>query len=301
MRHERFMFPHGNESNKKKGWCELVHFSSCWSLIEHNDEQVASGAWSETNDGDNKWRFGSSLKDLPTTRYHLLEGVTPSATLEEIQRLRQQLEASGTYRTTMAKAASSRRQRKFADSGSELDIDRYLAGDANCWSVTQKGKQAPLVRLGVNLALSSGNSEREFAKLVALLGLTADVLTTAGFSLEILGLMTVHNLSDTFEEGGLVVTLKAADQPLDLPRLGSVSAPGLLRHYGFNAYAKAFTGNICSSYGECRPTTEPLKEHLQLSHLYSMQWLAGKSTEQQVLFVDNLLQKLNGEVVDLAI
>ena len=199
------------------------HYASIGEIIAAADAQSShypeSGA---------SWTYGNDWTDEPTTRAGLMNGDAPASALAAYEEVSRTMDAARLAASEQA-APTRRRRQVWADQGDEIDPDRLNTGHANPWRTTRVGKTAPIVRLALNIGLSSSNSGEGFAKVAAHAAAIADALTLAGYSVEIIGTVATQN-----REGSSTVytfPLKQADEPLDAKRILSAAAPGLLRAY----------------------------------------------------------------------
>lgn len=172
------------------------------------------------------WTYGGDWTDEPTTRAGLLAGEAPAAALAAYEALSSQYSAD----TLNTQPAPTRRRRQvWSDQGDEIDTDRMNARHDRPWRATVIGRNAPIIRLALNIGLSGGNDSATFAQVAATAAAIADALTLSGYSVEIIGVCATQNPSGS----GTVYTfpLKSSHEPLDARRILSASAPGLLRAY----------------------------------------------------------------------
>ena len=85
----------------------------------------------------------------------------------------------------------------------------------------------------------------------------ADVLTGLGCSVEVIGFMSVSNMSDRAPSVLARVTLKAADAPLDVGSLSTAAAEiGFFRMVMMHATARSCPGVIYESFGLLRTMSD---------------------------------------------
>jgi hypothetical protein len=277
---------------------QIVHFDSFNEIISALDECEKDGSCrysdykKEYETGGSTWRFGKEFNTYEKTIEALDKGVATQLTMKYAEQYRNSLLNLESVQTLLSKAQSVKKRRVFKEDGDELCIDRILSGDPMHWQSTTKGRKSNTLRLGINCALSCGNDENEFAKMCALTVVLSDLITKCGYSVEILMMVTVHNISDKIDEGGYVIPVKRADQPLDLNAIYSMGILGLFRSVGFKALRQFIEGRTNDGLGSNFPTTQAIKDRLELNHLIEKKW-TDDSTQKQLL--DNLFKELQND------
>ena len=177
----------------------------------------------------------------------------------------------------------------------ELDIDRMMGGQEECWSRVTKGLQRPVVRIALQLAASAGNSENTFAGIVALAYGCTMLAEVAGCTLEVMALCTGHNpkrpstdYPRSTNEGGFIFPLKQPHEPVNLNQMLCVGIPAMCRWYEFNIQTNAIKGQNAMGMGEARPVTAALREHLNLQYVLEVAW----EGQAQATFLDEFVTML---------
>lgn len=230
------------------------------------------------------WTFGhnSDFNTDHKTRNFLLSGSTSQAILNKVDALRNkvlQLDSIQSLSKGFAK------KRSFAEAGAELSIDRVLCGDPYHWE-TRTIKKRKVVRLAINYALSCGNGDEQFFNLAATAIVICDLLAKAGYSVEILGISTVHNLGGYHKECGGVVKLKDATEPLDISRICATGISGMYRKYTFSLWEYFYKS--CS--GQCWETTKAIINRLEINHMIETKWV--QSEQSQIELINNIIKSL---------
>ena len=244
------------------------HYGTLAALID--DATEAKG---DIRPGRDDWRYGKDWPDEATTRAGLVAGDAPAEALAAYEIIRAKQEAARLAASEQA-APTRRRRQVWADQGDEIDPDRLNTGHATPWRTTKIGRTAPIVRLGINIALSCFNTPETFADTIARAVSIVDTLTLAGYSIEIIGIhastVSTHSRRRSIHERGTVYTwiAKAADEPLDTLRLLSLSAPGLCRAY-CHALLHRDTGD--PARGICQMPHD-LAEIIETSHIIGRHW-----------------------------
>ena len=270
---------------------QLVHFSGITELITEHNEAVAAGRWQFYKNGEyrtGKWAHGS-LKNVEKTEKCLLLSEPPAHVIEKAKAFQDALMASDAYRTASERAKSTKRRRVFELDGGELDIDRYMGQQDECWVRVTRGLQRPVLRLAVNVSASCGNDEGTFAGVAALGTCCALLAEQAGCSLEILCAMTSHETKEGCHETAMVFPVKHAEEPFHQNSLLSLGVPGLFRWYGFNIVDNAMTGTTHWGQGYARGATPALRAHLNVQHVLEVAWDNGR----QQMFLDEFVKTLH--------
>lgn len=130
-------------------------------------------------------------------------------------------------------AVTKRRKRIFADEGADLDIDRYVHGDAECWVSMPRQKIKQGVKMFFNLCLNSGSDAKEFFTNMALFVTCADIMEMAGVKVELSAGFVSNNSAENTKQFCVKTKVKAANMPLDINRMLTVGICGFFRYYGF--------------------------------------------------------------------
>ena len=198
--------------------------------------------------GANAWAFGE-FGDSHKTERCLIDGIAP----EIVVTAAELAQAGMMVQMEAAEIAPTRRRVQcYSDAGDVIDVDRMINGHDRPWSAVKLGRQIPIVRIGINFALSSGNEPQDFARIVGTAAAAAQCLTVAGYGVEIIGAACVatkgRKLSRT--HSAHTFTLKSSDEPMDIQRVCSIGAPGLLREYWhrINQRDSGEATGICSGF-----------------------------------------------------
>lgn len=189
----------------------------------------------EAGTADAEWVFGREVGTLAATLEHLRDGRAPKSVWKAMEKNAQKLTAS--MEVSESLGIDRRRKLQWSDTGDEICTDRMLSGHDRPWRTVRIGRTRPIVRLGINLAISCGNGEADFADITGKLCAACDYLNVRGYGMEIVGL-----LSCTSRRHGTPwcyrVTLKSAEDPLDISKIGSCGTPGMLRALGFRVFER---------------------------------------------------------------
>lgn len=139
-------------------------------------------------------------------------------------------------------ATSIKRQIIRGDYGDELDIHRVYSGSlGDAWTRRKRQRKVSpsIVTIGCNLAINGSQSPDElFWRGAAVLRL-ADVLTEAGYSVEIVAWLKSCGTTESGKDIEQVIRIKESSDPLDLNSVAStLCLAGFLRLNMFQNYAK---------------------------------------------------------------
>jgi hypothetical protein len=173
----------------------------------------------------------------------------------------------------------------------ELSIERYIAKDFDeLFDYVDRNKTQKTITLAVNGAISCGNSENTFMRMMAQVYATAERLTELGYSVKIIGC----NIGSYASRINIdLYTLKEAGSPLDIQAVCSVSLPQLLRVVGF-ALIRARRGDDNHNVHCVFNTKErdAIMDRFNIDALFSDNWI--DNNEQ----LENLALRLNGGIED---
>lgn len=270
---------------------QVVSFSGITELITEHDEAIKDKRWQPYDKGkyeSSTWAHGS-LGIADKTGRCLLFSEPPEHVIAKAKAFQDALMASDAYRTASEKAQSTKRRRVFELDGAELDIDRYLGQQDECWGKVTRGLQRPVLRLAVNVSASCGNDESTFAGVAALGTCCALLAEQAGCSLEIMCAMTSHDTKAGCLETAMIFPVKHADEPFHQDSLLCLGVPGLFRWYGFNIVDNAMTGKTHYAMGYAKGITSPLRTHLNVQHVLEVAW----KEDRQQMFLDEFVKTLH--------
>jgi hypothetical protein len=141
-----------------------------------------------------------------------------------------ELRADSTFRPR-----SIRRRRVWCDQGDAVDIHRVYAGRLDqAWQRATRQTRAgsPRVSIVASLSISAGQTTSDLFWRGAAVCRLSDVLSEAGYSVEIIGLKANARLGEDGGHGVHAIPLKASEQPLDLANIAAA-----LCHSGFGRSA----------------------------------------------------------------
>lgn len=243
-------------------------------------------------DGSNRetWTYGREVVGRENLKRALTIGKTSDKTIRLYQKLRAEMDMDARISKFVGKGLSCKRKRVVRDDGDDLSMARLMGGSDQYWQTTVRKSKRANVRIGMNMAISCGHKEEDFARLGATLALISDVLTKMGFALEVVCYNFVACSGDSENDWkyfGMSIPIKMANEPLDIHRLMSAGLPGLFRDFCFGLMDKKYGfkyGKGCQS-----ETTDAYKRELNLLH--SVEQRFCKTNAQAV---DGLAQTLQG-------
>jgi len=151
-----------------------------------------------------------------TRERFLAELETPQQELlDAIERLKEQLLADVPMPTQRR-----RRIRRGCDWGDEIDPDRWLMRDPDCWERSdQQHVPSRQVTIGCNLSIHCGGKPENLLYRGAAALALADVLTERGVNVEVVAFQSRHRATTTTRRDVERVTIKRSDAPMDLGAL----------------------------------------------------------------------------------
>ena len=186
----------------------------------------------------------------------------------------------------MSRIKSIKRTRKFNDFSGNLDLDRIMSGDPNFWEKIERTGKSQVVRIGINFALSTGNSIKDFSRMVALSAVFAEILEGLGYGVEIYGAGAhkKHRKQKRKTWIGCLIPIKSATEPLDFDRIYSLGLPALLRDAYFRVEDHVFGchGGLAES---------PPQEMVKLADvdvLITKSWTGENQVEKIIQVIENL-------------
>lgn len=232
----------------------VLYIRHAGTLAEYSDEEIARQYLGGEIHGDNyrsDWQNGSAKSAAETLR-RLQNGEPTQPLLDAFGKAQR-----AATDTELPAVASVRRRRVWSAEDGEADIDRALSGREDAFRLRRKVKAQRVIRLGWGTVQSGSTSEESFAAVAAVVVAAAERLEQAGYAVEILavdfrlwqtgrpeiGSKAIRaGFNAARRYSAAVVTLKAANQPLDVSTLLAAGLPGLLRIFGFADALRTFGG-----------------------------------------------------------
>jgi hypothetical protein len=157
---------------------------------------------------------------------------------------------------------TTRKRIRFDVEGEEPRIDRYLSGVPEVWERRERGAQKVTVKLGVRGSQVWGTSENDFIKNASIACAAAEVLTSAGYNVEVLAIAWTGRLSATGSAGiwegiqdfASVIPLKRSDKPIDVSAILALAHPAMTRIATFGLREEfGLSGGLGTSAVPCAP------------------------------------------------
>ena len=166
-------------------------------------------------------------------------------------------------------AAPRRRVRRGLEAGDEMDPDRWLTRNPNCWEQSVRERQPRrVVTVGVNCTVYWSQKPAELLYRGAAACALADVLTAQGVNVRILGFSVGSNCSDRVRKLVTTVELKRADMPLDMAALATALCDvGFFRMVVMPAEFRHLPGKLCRSLGTRGAQTLPAADRQGIDFL----------------------------------
>lgn len=245
-------------------------------------------------EGRRSWTFGDIGEKL--TDKLLKNGDVVDDIYKYVEEYKQELEGSE-LENLKTKVKSCVRKRKFSEEGYDFDLSRVLNGDPDYRiNITQEGKKH-FVTIGIQITLSCGNGDKQFAKNTAIAVVLCELLEELGYGVQVVALSSVYNqlivrkhrlkslgadpkISDKIitgkSETGHTFTLKRAEDPMDIRQISCTALSGLLRKYTF-AFDRVCYGGVT---GTCYESSDEYLRFCGIDLLVSTQWSQGEIQKQ---------------------
>lgn len=291
------MHPPINSNNKKY---EVVRFDSCDEMVGKMLEGSKLPDWYIPNDersvikeggGNDNWTFGQ-LKEYDQTLDFLKTGQVLETVLKKAKKTYDDLVSQPNIQELLAKAETFKRKKKYSEEGAELCIDRVMSGDPAHWIKTVRGKKCPLVKLGMNIGGSAAENESVFNNVSAVCGVVADILSRAGFSVEINSCTTSRDTTNSNNYDTVMVCLKKAEEALDLKRIYSVGCSGYFRCWIFQVYWNILEGTPTSGLGYMQNVLPEMMPHLGLDYIIDSSFVWSDNNRSAFTKIENLFNEI---------
>lgn len=191
-------------------------------------------------DPDKTWlvpeEYRADIGTVEDARRGVSIGKVPDALFEEYERFEGKL--GSTVSDFESTAKSTRRKRVYRDVGDDLNIDRFLTGDIDCWETRERGAEQLLVRIGIQFGFAAVTDAEVFARVASIGVAAATLLVRLGYAVEVHGYNAVQNrLPGVSDQTYTVMSVpfKQSDTPIDKHQILSLGLPTTLRIGGFAA------------------------------------------------------------------
>jgi hypothetical protein len=273
--------------DSKEYQCEFAIFQDMNHLVEGVDHYIETKQFKYIEKRDHDTWVHGALKNINGTK-HALNTITPHDNILRIlKQTRARLSQCNSLKNTMRNATEKRASIKFKDHGDELDMGRLMSGSPEHWSLKHKNVNGEAIKLHINIGMSAGNGDDEFANIVAVTIVAAELLQRMGKSVEIIAI-TNHELSGS--RHGLMFKVKKAHEPLNISKIAILGSTGLFRHYGFHVVGNCIEDN--GNYmGNAQRLSEEHLEALDIKYLISKDWNNGKESE----FLSKIFKGVSGD------
>lgn len=242
------IYDHGEE-----GRVQVIQFPDFETLMEFGE----NGAVNPESKDEKDWRYGE-YKTPELTRQALITGTPIQSHMRMYDKAKQRI-SSFNIEDAQTSAVKQVRRRAFGEQGDELDIDRYMSGDVQCWQSKPAARKRTSIKVFLNLSVSQSMGAKTMMQNTALFASVLSLVEAQGMSSEIL-LGTIQRRIG----GGYVnqyiayFTEKQSFQYLDESKLLSRGAPGLYRWYFFNVIKNMQKGGPGFGYGAPSRGDDPL-------------------------------------------
>lgn len=189
-----------------------------------------------------------------------------------------------------------RKARWSADGGDEVEYDRLRAGQGEFWRTTAREEQRGPTTVTVFAAVSTSACRKpeEILWRGAAAIVLADLLEKAGYRVELVACNHVSWAYRNDDGGFQAVTLKHAEQPLDIAAVVNGLAGWFFRTVFFQAYHVDRPAEVELNYGNPRPISpnlEPVREIAGNSHVEIIDGIWSRPAA--VAKVRQVVEKLN--------
>lgn len=185
--------------------------------------------------GDIQTRLGRHIKTVAEAAEMVRGGMVPKILVDRYEIARNSLDPL--ISDFAALAPSTKRKRVICDDGDEVNVERVLLGDADCWESRKRGKKRQFVRLGVQISTSWGSSEELFIRTATVATAASDVLEKLGYVTEIVGFAEHGRYGGSGALRGwnfiTKVVVKSPDQRLDPQNVLVLGLPSFFRLFQF--------------------------------------------------------------------
>lgn len=273
-------------------------FDSCGEFINQVDRML-NGTTKDNYHGDggtSRWTFGRF--DIDETREHVLNGTVPSEDIVDgYKELKAECDKQFAMDAQVRKCQSARRKRKKSWSGGNLNVNRAIISMTEnkpmaCFNQYSKRADRPVIRIGMRVSMTSGNSGEEFARVSAMCAVLSERFESMGYGVEIWG-MCVSLYSRTFNRlpSGKKIRkkkqrwacnmwkLKGADERLDVRRVMSQGMSGIMRCFN-SSMVNLVHGGACICCGKSPDLPKEIVDHLNIDVTVEKSWNRGDLKEQ---------------------
>ena len=233
-----------------------VSYGSMEELLEHsvNSLKEQGRDWREHSD---HWETGG-LKGEDAHRL-ILAGEANQLARSKFEEIASKLDLDTVPSDLLGESA--RRRRVWSDQG-DPDTDRVLDRRELWASESRRGKQAHVVRLGVNITRSCGNDVEGYAHAAAYCAAVADQLVKLGYAVEIVGCSIVQHGHWSVHSW----PLKRPNEPLDIERILSMGHCALHRMFILGALRPS---------GMVHVPPQEIYARIGIDYAFGKQWANG--------------------------
>lgn len=236
-------------------------------------EFIREGEYGHQGDSSDSWAFGY-YKNREKTHMVIDTGDLAEKVLKRVMDYRSELEFTNPEIFSDT-GVSMKRRRRFRDDGDELDFDRIMSGVPEYWQNVERDTERKAITLGLNMTMSCGNDEDDFAEITAMAVILADALTKKGVATRIMLCSAGWDnlIMDDRCECSVNFTLKDFEEPLDTKRVGLLFAQGLFRDSIFGIFDEGFYDQRSTwNMGKALETSEAMLEFMGIDYMIAKQW-----------------------------
>lgn len=277
---------------------EVVNFNSCDEMIKKmqtcsEDYKMYMSNEQNARPGgkDEAWAYGE-LRNYDNTLEYLSEGKVLPAVQKRAEKIYNDLTSQPSIQEMLSRAETFKRKKVYSEEGAELSIDHVMSGDPAHWIKTTRGRKMPLVKIGVNIAGSAAEDESLFNQITAISGVVTDILTRAGFSVELYACSTGRDITPAQNYTTVLTRLKAAEEFLDLNRIYSVGCQGYFRCWIFKVYKYILEGDAYDYLGCPQDVTGEMKDALGLDYIIDSSFRLSDNNRSAYIKIEKMFNEV---------
>lgn len=225
---------------------EFNSINDLLKCVKHNSLEHGNKSWDNggvDHNQDSAWVYGKEYKNYKNTIEHLQRGSVVQSTLDQYDKLKNEIEEHFPELHELQRMAfKTRKRRKFSEEGGELDIDRYMSGDPEMWQTTQVIKDKKTMKILFNCGIGGVNAAEVIIENVILLALFMDIVSALGISVELWFSCVTQDSTDISDYTVVSALIKSADEQVDIQSVLAVSVPGLFRYFIFRILGNIVPG-----------------------------------------------------------
>lgn len=246
----------------------------------------------DPKDGIDIKRISSRWQNLTFRQFaeEIKQGKILEKVVLEVDKLRKEMHEITEIKEFMFKAKTFKKQRKFSEEGSELNIDRVMSGDSEHWEKMTRGHKKNIYRLYVNMFMSG--KEDDFQELCAFVYVITEIIESAGYSIEVQMGRIKKNITDKLKESGTITIVKRAEEPLTISKIMPLARMAYVGDCTWLHESNLFEGSTNWGHGSQTNISQQAREFLEFDYiiLYGYDF-----TQQKTMIAQNIVNQLSNE------